>query len=243
MAPPWQRSQDAGSVIAFVRTLAETARVSAPILVDRARGILRREDVDRRIRRWAKNTVRISGVDIEVSGLEHIDPARTYVVMSNHQSNYDIVAIYHAFPSTLRMVAKQEMRKLPLMGPAMEAAEFIFVDRSNNAAARKALDSAKERILSGVNVWIAPEGTRSKSGEVGPFKKGGFMLALAAGVPILPCTVNGTREIMPVKAASIQLGRKARIRFHAPIETTDFGIEKRDRLMEEVRASILSGFE
>ncbi|MFT5354072.1 MAG: 1-acyl-sn-glycerol-3-phosphate acyltransferase [Polyangiales bacterium] len=240
MIPRWP--QDRGSVLAFVRTLAETAKVSAPILVDRARGKLKREGVDRRIKRWAKNTVRISGVDLEISGLEHIDPRRTYVVMSNHQSNYDIVAIYHAFPSTLRMVAKQEMRKLPLMGSAMEAAEFIFVDRSNNTAARRALDSAKERIHSGVNVWIAPEGTRSESGEVGPFKKGGFMLAISAGVAILPCTVDGTRDVMPIKAASIHLGKKAKIQFHPPIETSDYGLDGRDRLMEDVRASILSGF-
>lgn len=236
-----RRRDNAGSVIAFVRTLAETAKVSAPILVERARGTLKREGVDRRIQRWAENTVRISGAEIQVSGLEHIDPKQTYVVMSNHQSNYDIVAIYYAFPATLRMVAKQEMRTLPLMGPAMEAAEFIFVDRSNNAAARRALDSAKERIHSGVNVWIAPEGTRSPSGQLGPFKKGGFMLALSAGVPILPCTVSGTRDVMPIKAASINLGRKAHVQFHAPLQTTDYGAAGRDRLMDDVRVSILSG--
>lgn len=241
MAPRWQRPKKPGSVVAFVRTLAETAKVSAPILVERARGTLKREDVDRRIRRWAKNTVDISGVEIDVCGLENIEDHRTYVVMSNHQSNYDIVAIYYAFPSTLRMVAKQEMRKLPLMGPAMEAAEFIFVDRSNNKAARRALDSARERIQSGVNVWIAPEGTRSLSGELGPFKKGGFMLALSAGVPILPCTVTGTRDVMPIKAASIHLNKRAQVTFHPPIETSEYGLEGRDRLMADVRASIFSG--
>ena len=227
-----------GSSIAYLRTLLETARACAPTIVEGRSGRLQRDTVDRRLRRWADNSVEAARARVNVHGLENFDSKQTFVVMSNHQSNYDILALYYAYPGSLRMVAKQEMRRLPLLGAAMEAAEFIFVDRRNNTAARAALDVAKTKIKSGISIWIAPEGTRSKTGQLGEFKKGGFMLALSTETPILPCTVVGTRDVMPIKAATLYPSRTIDVTFHAPIDVKDYGIERRDELMERVRASI-----
>ncbi len=235
---PQQRREEQGSLSVFALTLAETARACAPTVLDSVRGRMDRRACDARIHRWAHNSVRLAKARVKVTGLERFDRNETFVVMSNHQSNYDIFAIYCAYPSSLRMVAKQEMRSLPLLGAAMEAAEFIFVDRSNNAAARATLDRAKERIQSGISVWIAPEGTRSPTGELGPFKKGGFMLALSAGVRILPCTVMGTRDVMPVKATRVRTGKTIQVHFHDPVDTMAYGLEGRDELMANVRAAI-----
>ncbi|MAQ17259.1 MAG: 1-acyl-sn-glycerol-3-phosphate acyltransferase [Sandaracinus sp.] len=222
-------------------TIATTAQVCAPTVLDAARGRLRRESIDRRLDYWSRAAVRLADMRVEVAGLEHVDPDQTYVVMSNHQSNYDIFTVYYAFPGTLRMVAKVEIRKFPLIGRAMEAAEFVFVDRRDNRRARASLDAAAELMASGVSVWIAPEGTRSRTGHMGPFKKGGFMLALNAGIPILPATLWGTRAVQPISQLAVHRSQPVSLRFHAPIATTDYGVERRDELMARVRQVIGSG--
>lgn len=230
-----------GSLATYLATLALTARVCAPVLVDSALGRSSRRSCDRRIDWWSKKALALADARLIVLGRENIAPDENYVVMSNHQSNFDILAVFQAYPGSLRMVAKAELRKLPLLGTAMEASEFIFVDRGNNAEARRALDIAAERIGSGVSVWIAPEGTRSPNGEVGAFKKGGFMLALAAGVRILPATVDGTREILPVKSTRVRRGKTITVRFHAPLDPADYGLERRDEMMSAVRDAIAPG--
>ncbi|MEM9863865.1 MAG: lysophospholipid acyltransferase family protein [Myxococcota bacterium] len=230
-----------GSVWLYARTVAEMARVSVSTLQESLTGSLDRGVIDRRLDQWSANCADIARAQVIAAGLEHVGRG-PYVVMSNHQSNFDIVAIYRAFPGSLRMVAKQEMSRLPLLGAAMNAAEFIFVDRKNNAAARASLDLARERIQSGINVWIAPEGTRSRDGELGPFKKGGFMLALQAGVPILPCTVTGSRDVVPVGSMEVHRHRRVHVRFHEAIDAPAYGLERRDALMADVRARIASGF-
>jgi 1-acyl-sn-glycerol-3-phosphate acyltransferase len=138
----------------------------------------------------------------------------------------------------MRMVAKRETFVLPIMGQAMLAAEFIPIDRRDHAKARAALDHARDVMRSGINVWIAPEGTRSQSGTMLPFKKGGFMLALGTGVPILPVSVVGTRDILPSKDWRVRKGKRADITFHPPIDPSAYGADGRDALMADVRARI-----
>ena len=229
------------SLAVALRTIATTARVCAPTVVEAALGRLRRETIDARLEHWSRAAVRLADIRLEVEGLEHIDPGQTYVVMSNHQSNYDIFAMYYAFPGTLRMVAKVEIRQIPLVGPAMEAAEFIFVDRRDNRRARASLDLARELMGSGISVWIAPEGTRSRTGHLGSFKKGGFMLALNAGVPILPATIRGTRYVQPIEQLAVHRRQPVSVRFHEPVDSASFGVERRDELVEVVRERIASG--
>lgn len=229
------------SRLAYAKSLVATARVCVPTIAEGLSGTMSRSRVDRRLREWARETVRATEAKVVVRGRGRFDPKETFVVMSNHQSNFDIIALYYAYPSSLRMVAKMEMRRIPLLGRAMDAAEFIFVNRKNNAQAREALGSAEERIQSGISVWIAPEGTRSKTGELGPFKKGGFMLALSTGVRILPCTIMGTRNVAPVGQGTVQLHEPVSVEFHKPIDPADYGLERRDELIEAVRERIASG--
>jgi 1-acyl-sn-glycerol-3-phosphate acyltransferase len=120
----------------------------------------------------------------------------------------------------------------------MTAAEFVFLDRGDRAHAVAALKLAGERIRSGINVWIAPEGTQSRDGALLPFKKGGFVLAEEAGVPILPVTVEGTRHVLPAKETRVRRGQRVDVTFHAPVDPQTFG--SRDQVMAEVRRRIES---
>lgn len=238
---PPSHTRTGPSLSVALMTIAETAKVCAPTVVEGALGRLRREKADARLNEWCRVATWLADMRVEVSGLEHIDPSETYVVMSNHQSNYDIFTMFYAYPSTLRMVAKIEMRTIPLLGRAMEAAEFIFVDRRDNRRARESLAIAKELMRSGVSVWIAPEGTRSRTGHLGPFKKGGFMLALQAGVRILPATICGTRHVQPIKQLAVHRRQEVALTFHPPIDAPAYGLERRDELMADVREAIASG--
>ncbi len=225
------------------RAVGTTVGISVPTISAALRGELNRRRVDAMIERWSRKNERLCGMKLEVIGREYARVKTPHVLMSNHQSNWDIIALFRAFPQTLRMVAKQEMRNLPLLGRAMEDAEFIFVDRGDRERARAAIDLAKDRIKSGVNIWIAPEGTRSKDGTLGRFKKGGFALALDTGAPILPCTVVGTGEVAPVGTLRLRHGLPVRVRFYPPISVSDYSHERRDELLTRVRDVIQDGLE
>lgn len=231
------------SLLALPLALAETFRVCAPTVVQGALGTLTRETCDRRLDEWARRAMSLAEAELEVEGLENIDRNRSYLMMSNHQSAYDIFALFVAFaPGSMRMIAKKEMFVLPIMGGGMKAAEFIELDRSNREKAFAALERAKRTIASGINIWIAPEGTRSNDGALLPFKKGGFVMAQQTGVPILPVTIDGTRDILPAKDFRVRKGQRAKITFHPEIDPMAY-VDRREVLMDEVRdriASVLS---
>jgi 1-acyl-sn-glycerol-3-phosphate acyltransferase len=143
------------------------------------------------------------------------------------------------------MITKTELFKVPIFGPAMEAAGFIEIDRSNRERAMVSLDIARKKIAEGRNVWIAPEGTRSKTGDLLPFKKGGFNLALEAGLRILPVTLRGTRDILPAKGARSRKGAHVTVTLHPPLDARLYAVkgmkEGREALMKDVRAALASG--
>jgi len=236
---PGSSSNERTSVLALPLQLAETFRVCAPTVVQGALGTLTRETCDRRLDTWARRAMTLADAQLEVEGLEHIDRSRSYLMMSNHQSAYDIFALFVAFPGSMRMIAKKEMFVLPIMGGGMKAAEFIEIDRSNRERAFAALEYAKRKIQSGINVWIAPEGTRSNDGSLLPFKKGGFVMAEQTGVPILPVTIDGTRDILPAKDFRVRKGQRAKITFHPEIDPMAY-VDRRQALMDDVRARIAS---
>ncbi len=221
--------------------LAETFRICTPTVVETALGRVERKTCTRRLDEWARRAMSLAEAELVSHGLENIDRSKTYLLMSNHQSMYDIFALFCAFPGHMRMVAKKETFVLPIMGQAMVAAEFIPIDRQNHRRARAALEYARDKMDSGINVWIAPEGTRSQSGTMLPFKKGGFMLALGTGIPILPVSISGTRDILPSKDWRVRKGQRADVRFHPPIDPGAYGVKKRAELMKDVRAVIESG--
>lgn len=192
-------------------------------------------------RNWVSWILATCRVEIVCEGLDRIDPKQPYVFMSNHQSVIDIAGIVSTLPVSWRFVAKRELLWVPFFGWALGLGGHVIVDRGDHEKAMRSMKRAAERIRTGTNVIIFPEGTRSPSGEMGPFKSGGFHLAIEAGVPILPITVSGTNQITPKGSLRIESGR-VRILYGKPIPTAGLDLEARIRLKDEVRQAIRAGF-
>jgi len=191
-------------------------------------------------RMWSRSILAASGIQVAVSGMERIDPARPYIFMSNHQSNFDIPVLLAHLPVQFRWLAKAELFKIPVFGRAMRGAGYISIDRADREAAFKSLGKASEAIRNGVAIMIFPEGTRSLDGTLKPFKKGGFVLAVDAGVPIVPVTIRGTHAIM-AKRTWIIRPRDVAVEVGEPIDTSDCTRATKEALMERVRAAIRHG--
>ena len=168
---------------------------------------------------WARILCWMTPARVTVEGAENADPLKTYVVVCNHQSQYDIMLVYGWLKLDLKWVLKQELRKIPGVGIGCEKAGHIYVDRSNPELARKAVRDALDSVGNGVGVLFFPEGTRSLTGKMGPFKKGAFRVATSQKLPILPVTLIGTRDIQKAKSLVIVPG-KMRMVIHPAIEVT-----------------------
>jgi 1-acyl-sn-glycerol-3-phosphate acyltransferase len=237
-----------GSRLLSLANAAETLGICVPTVVD---SVLHRSDeraCDRRLARWAPRVLERARVRLTVVGREHVRDGQAYVVMSNHASFYDIPVLYAAFGGNLRMVAKTELYRIPIFGRAMREAGFIEVDRKNRSQALKSLSIASGLLAKGTSLWIAPEGTRSgapEPGGLGPFKKGGFRLALDGRLPILPVSLAGTWKILPPHTTATERGVDVRVTFQAPLDTGAYvdheGRPDLERLMNDVRESIAKG--
>lgn len=227
------------SLLLSVHNAYEALAVSAEAVLDAARGRLTQEECDERLFRFGTNVVRNSRIALTVRGSV---PPGTFVVMSNHQSHYDVPCLYAVLGGKLRMVAKTELFSIPLFGQALRASGMIEIDRKSHARAVASLARARHQIASGTHVWIAPEGTRSETGELLPFKVGGFVLALDTGTPILPVTIQGTRAILPVGTALTRADEGVTMTIHAPVDVAPFAGDRAGRkaLVSEVRAAIAS---
>jgi 1-acyl-sn-glycerol-3-phosphate acyltransferase len=218
-------------VIDAVAIVFETFRISLPTVVDAWAGRLTRDKVDARLRSWARRVLDRADVRLDVRGRDAVDWARPYVIMSNHQSHFDIPIACDTVPGSVRFVAKKELYSIPIFGRALREAGMICIDRQNHESAIASLRDAAAAIRGGVNVWIAPEGTRSRTGALGPLKKGGFFLARETETPILPLCIDGAYAILPPKTRQIAKGRTVKVTFGQPIETAG---RDRDGLMAEV---------
>jgi 1-acyl-sn-glycerol-3-phosphate acyltransferase len=206
------------SLIDSVRVLGAMARVTAPTLVEAARGSLARASIDERARWFGRRVVELLDIELTTSGAEHVPP-RAVVYMSNHQSHLDIPMLYAALPSpSIRMLAKTELFRIPLWGRGLREAEFVEVDRSNHASAVQSIDHAARLLRDGVSIYLAPEGTRSRDGRVGKLKKGGFHLALGTGAPIVPVAIRGTINILPRGGKVMRSGQRVSVQIGAPID-------------------------
>jgi 1-acyl-sn-glycerol-3-phosphate acyltransferase len=186
---------------------------------------------------WSRVVLGFAGVKVQVAGPARLSRNQTYVFMANHLSAVDIWALYVALPVRVRMIAKKQLSMIPLFGWAMAAGRFIFVDRGNAIAARRSIEEAKRRIRGGHSVLIFPEGTRSRDGRLGAFKKGGFHLAIDSGVPVVPVALMGTRESMPRGSLLLRAGL-VRVIFGEPIATSGLTDSDRHALLERVRTAI-----
>ena len=162
----------------------------------------------RLIRFWAKGNLWACGVKVRVQGLERLDPRRAYLFMSNHQSQFDILALMSVLDSfQLRWVAKHELRKIPVLGLCMQRTHQILIDRESRTQAVATIRRVKELLNAGISVLFFPEGTRSKDGHLLPFKPGGFAVAVETGVPVVPVTVNGSRAVLPSGDWKVRAGQ------------------------------------
>jgi len=223
--------------------LFDTARISFPTVADSLRGPVPRAVTEQRLAWWTAKLLRDAEVDLEVRGREHAgDGSEAMLVMSNHQSLYDIPVLYQSLPGSLRMVAKAELFRTPVWGRAMIAAGFIRIDRDDRQQAVESLRATGGALLaSGTRVWIAPEGTRCKTGVLGPFKSGGFRMALDFGVRILPVAIDGTRNVLPATGWIVEKGKHVTVTVLPPIDPKEYGVERRKELMAEVRRAIAGG--
>ena len=193
-------------------------------------------------RLWANSILWVSRVKVTVSGAEKLDPSCSYIYMPNHQSNADIPLLLGRLPVQFRWLAKAELFKIPIFGRAMSGVGYISIDRSNRKSAFESLARAADTIRNGTSVLIFPEGTRSRDGSILPFKKGGFVLAVDAGVPIVPIVIHGTRDII-AKGRLMIRPRPVTMQILDPVETSGYTRKTKDALLERIRSILSDHFE
>jgi len=191
---------------------------------------------------WANSILWVSRIKISVSGIDKLDRARSYIYMPNHQSNADIPLLLGRLPVQFRWLAKAELFKIPIFGRAMRGVGYISIDRSNRKSAFESLKRAACTIRNGTSVLIFPEGTRSRDGRILPFKKGGFVLAVDAGVPIVPIIIRGTREIIS-KGHFLIRPAPITMQILDPVETAGYTRKTKDALLAHIRSILIDNFE
>jgi 1-acyl-sn-glycerol-3-phosphate acyltransferase len=187
---------------------------------------------------WARWILWASNVRVDVLGLENVSLEDAQIIVANHSSWYDVLALAAYMPKRYRFVAKKELARVPLFGHAWQAAGHISVDRSDNQRAVASLDQAGRTIREdNSSVIIFPEGTRSATGELQPFKKGAFVLALHNGIDVVPVGVQGAFRIMSRNGWRVRAGRII-VRFGRPVSPSDFDIRRRDEMIARVRSDV-----
>lgn len=187
----------------------------------------------------ARMAVWLAGVRLCVSGRDNIPAGRAVVYMMNHQSNCDPPAVVGCLPPVLILV-KKEFFRVPILGRAMRLRGFIPVDRKSREQAIGAIRKAVESLKSGKSILVFPEGTRSPDGRLLPFKKGVFLMAIQAGVPVVPVSISGSRRVMPKGKFAMRPG-VVRITFHNPVETRHLSTDGLLQLQRQVREAIVQG--
>ena len=189
-------------------------------------------------RNWARSLLWAAGVEVELEGLEHLPPGEPAILVSTHESWFDVFALVVHLPVDYRFVGKIELTRIPFFGRSWLATGHIAIDRSDRQKAIESLREAGQSLRrDGAVVVMFPEGTRSEDGRLLPFKKGAFVLALQTGVPVVPVGVSGSREIMPKGSWRIRPGT-IRLRIGPPIPSAGLGEGARDALLNEARSEV-----
>jgi 1-acyl-sn-glycerol-3-phosphate acyltransferase len=186
---------------------------------------------------WGRVLCGIVGVKVSLTGRENIDPEATYIFIGNHTSQTDIWTFMGYIPHHIRWVAKKELFAIPVFGAAMRSVGFISIDRSRGREAVKSLNDAAAQIAAGASVILFPEGTRSPDGRLHPFKTGAIMLAIKAGVPVVPVGFNGNYQILP-KGKLIARGGRVEMRIGKPVPTAGFKAKDKQELARSLRRQV-----
>lgn len=189
-------------------------------------------------RAWASGMMRWNRVEATVEGLGRLVAGQPYVFVANHVSFIDIWVLLEWLPGSVRFVYKKELGSIPVFGPAMRASGHIAIDRRNRASAFAAYDVAARDVQAGTSAIVFAEGTRSRNGRLLPFKKGPFVLAIAAQVPVVPIAILGAFESLP-KGRIAPRPVPVTVRIGSPLATAGLGYSDRDAIAEECRRVIL----
>jgi len=193
-------------------------------------------------RNWGRIMAFLLPMRVTMAGEENADPSRSYVVVANHVSQVDILALYGWLKLDMKWVIKMELRKMPGVGIGCEKAGHIFVDRRNPAAAKKSVNEAIDGLGNGVGILFFAEGTRSMDGKLLPFKKGAFRIAMSEQLPVLPVTLVGTGQVLPSKTLRLFPG-PVQIVIHPAIEPAEESPDNLRTLMNETRDTIASALD
>jgi 1-acyl-sn-glycerol-3-phosphate acyltransferase len=189
--------------------------------------------------RWAVRVgCRVLGIRVEISGLEHVDPGTRYIFMANHLSFLDGPLMAMAIPRPVRIILKQSLFRIPVLGIGMRHVGYVSVDRKGVRGGKKSIERAARLMRDrGYSFLVFPEGTRSRDGRMQAFRRGGFFLTLESGATVLPVRISGTFEIMPRRQWHARKG-KVRVDFREAIPSAGYTRETMGELMEKVRAVI-----
>ncbi|MCX5854232.1 MAG: lysophospholipid acyltransferase family protein [Deltaproteobacteria bacterium] len=191
---------------------------------------------------WARILLILSNTRVKVIGTENVLAGKPQIFMANHQSDFDILIVLAHIPGQFRWIVKKELFNIPVFGAAMRNAGYIEIDRQHHERAMMSIDKAARKITEGKSVMSFPEGTRSRDGSIRPFKKGMFHLAIKSGVPIVPISIVGAKDIMPKRSLHIKPGQVTLV-IDKPIDVSGYAIENRNELIERVRNVIVRNCE
>jgi len=180
---------------------------------------------------WGRAFCYLLFIKVKVSGLENLDDKQSYVIVSNHQSMYDIFVLYGWMPMIFKWMMKAELRGIPLVGKACESAGHVFINRSSAMAAKHSIERAEQKLRNGVSLVVFPEGTRSYTGKPGKFKRGAYLIATDLKLPIVPVTLRGCFECLPRNTFNVRPGL-IEIIVHQPVSVTDYTPDKTNELIQ-----------
>lgn len=189
---------------------------------------------------WSRSFFWLLFLPVKVTGLEHIQKGQSYVFVSNHQSMLDVWAIYGYLPVVYKWLMKAEIRKIPFVGTACKCAGHIFVERTNARSSFRSLQAIEKQLVNGVCTVIFPEGTRSKDGQVGRFKRGAFQIAIDLGLPVIPISLSGCYEAMDRKAKFVTW-HPIHLHIGQPIDLKQYAAP--DEAIAVVREAVIAGCE
>ncbi len=191
---------------------------------------------------WARTLVALSGSTVTIRGMENLEPGRTYIYAGNHQSYMDIPVLFGYLPVNFRIMAKSTLFLIPFLGWHLSRSGHMPIARDNPIRAARSVLAAASHVRSGIPVFVFPEGGRSTDGRLQEFKAGTFLLAIKAGVPLVPVTLNGTRRLLKMQSWYLRPARLELV-IHAPIPTEGLRSENAAALAEKVKAIIASDFD
>jgi 1-acyl-sn-glycerol-3-phosphate acyltransferase len=191
---------------------------------------------------WAYIMLAVSFVRTEIKNKNKILKRTSYIIISNHQSHYDIITLVTTLGIQYRWIIKKEILKLPIFGYALYASRNIFIDRSNTTSAIESINKGFDRLPNGVSVMVFAEGTRSPDGQIHEFKKGGFITAVRLKIPILPVTINGSRRVMRKGSFTLKPG-KIQVVIGDPIDASSYTTDTVQELIDKTRQAIIANFD